>query len=259
MKGNDKMNRKDTSKNTGKTIAIATSVLTMATLLGLSEVERQDMKVEVAKSEQEVVKMRESYENLSLKVEAIKHESIMLEKSKNKQLNKMKDSIVQYHDVIEKQEKELSDSKSKINHLENELARLKKNKEVATSVAKAPTSAKKYEPQKDSKTKQVSTGYEGWTKMSVEATGYSLISDELGGNGDGVTATGTIPTAGRTIAVDPSVIPYGTQVYIPSMGGTYIAEDTGGMIKGNKIDIYMSHGDIARQWGRQTIEVYVNL
>jgi 3D (Asp-Asp-Asp) domain-containing protein len=94
--------------------------------------------------------------------------------------------------------------------------------------------------------------------MTVEATGYSLISDELGSDGDPQTATGTYPTAGRTIAVDPNVIPYGSKVKIPAMGNsTYIAEDTGGMIDGNHIDIYMSHGDIARKWGRQTITIYV--
>lgn len=265
------MNRKNTSKNKEKTFAVSVSVLAVASFLTLSEIERRDLAVEVQKSEQEVVKMRESYENLSLKIETITHESIMLEKLKNKQLTEMKDSVTQYQKVVEQQKKELLDNKSKIESLESELARVKKNKEVAKkSVAKSPASVKKSEPQKNSepeqvaepkqeaKTETVTTGYEGWTKMNVEATGYSLFSDELGGNGDGVTATGTVPTAGRTIAVDPTVIPYGTQVYIPAMGGTYIAEDTGGMIKGNKIDIYMSHGDIARQWGRQTIEVYVN-
>lgn len=90
------------------------------------------------------------------------------------------------------------------------------------------------------------------------ATGYSLIGDSQGSDGTIETATGTIPTVGRTVAVDPNVIPYGTKIKIPAMGeGTYIAEDTGGMIKGNHIDIYMSHGDKARQWGRQTITIYV--
>lgn len=265
MKGIDKMNRKDNSKNRDKKLAIATSVLAVSTFLILSEVERRDLMVDVANAEQEVAYMKESYENLSLKVETITHESIMLEKMKNRQLTEMKESIEQYQSVIDKQEKELASNKSKINDLEVELERVKKNKEVAKeSVAESLPSEKKSEPQKkiasasNQETKPEKSGYDSWTKLNVEATGYSLISDELGGNGDGVTATGTVPTAGRTIAVDPSVIPYGTEVYIPSMGGTFIAEDTGGMIKGNKIDIYMSHGDIARQWGRQKIEVYVN-
>lgn len=61
-------------------------------------------------------------------------------------------------------------------------------------------------------------------------------------DGDGITAIGTKATEGRTIAVDPEVIPYGTMVVID--GHTYIAEDCGGAIKGRKIDIYMdSHRD----------------
>ena len=52
------------------------------------------------------------------------------------------------------------------------------------------------------------------------------------------TATGTTPTPGRTIAVDPSVIPYGS--YVKINNHIYIAEDTGGGIKGHRIDIVMS-------------------
>ena len=51
------------------------------------------------------------------------------------------------------------------------------------------------------------------------------------------TSTGAIATEGRTIAVDPSVIPYGTEVLIN--GHVYIAEDCGGAVKGNVIDIFV--------------------
>lgn len=51
------------------------------------------------------------------------------------------------------------------------------------------------------------------------------------------TSTGAIATEGRTIAVDPSVIPYGTEVLID--GHVYIAEDCGGAVKGNVIDIFV--------------------
>lgn len=52
------------------------------------------------------------------------------------------------------------------------------------------------------------------------------------------TATGSTPREGRTIAVDPKVIPFGSTVYIEGYG-YYIAEDTGSAIKGNRIDIFM--------------------
>ena len=57
--------------------------------------------------------------------------------------------------------------------------------------------------------------------------------------GDGITATGTVPKYG-TIAVDPTVIPYGTKVYIKELDKVFTAEDCGGAIKGNTIDIFMT-------------------
>ena len=73
------------------------------------------------------------------------------------------------------------------------------------------------------------------------------------GKSDGITATGTRATAGRTIAVDPRQIPYGTKVIID--GHTYIAEDCGGGIKGNRIDVFFSSHQEALRFGVQYKEV----
>lgn len=75
------------------------------------------------------------------------------------------------------------------------------------------------------------------------------------GKCDGITATGVKATAGRTIAVDPSKIPYGTEVIIN--GHTYIAEDCGGAIKGNKIDIFFNSHAEALRFGIQYAEIFV--
>ena len=72
------------------------------------------------------------------------------------------------------------------------------------------------------------------------------------GKEDGITATGTVATAGRTIAVDPTVIPYGSKVVLN--GTTYVAEDCGGAIKGNKIDMFFNTHQEALQWGVKYIE-----
>lgn len=69
------------------------------------------------------------------------------------------------------------------------------------------------------------------------------------------TATGTVPTAGRTIAVDPAVIPYGSEVVID--GHVYVAEDCGGAIKGNRIDVVVDTHEEALQLGKYTTEVFL--
>ena len=71
----------------------------------------------------------------------------------------------------------------------------------------------------------------------------------------GITATGTPVVEGRTIAVDPSVIPYGTQVIIN--GHVFTAEDCGGAVRGNHIDIYVNDHQTALELGRNQAEVYL--
>lgn len=70
------------------------------------------------------------------------------------------------------------------------------------------------------------------------------------------TATGTKFQPYKTIAVDPKVIPLGSQVHIQDL--TYIAEDTGGGIKGNRIDICVSNHQEALAMGRlDNVPVYI--
>lgn len=76
------------------------------------------------------------------------------------------------------------------------------------------------------------------------------------GKSDGVTATGRKAKQGRTVAVDPNVIPYGSIVYIDGVDD-YIAEDCGGKIKGNRIDIYFDSHKDALEFGKQEHKVCV--
>ena len=88
----------------------------------------------------------------------------------------------------------------------------------------------------------------GARKMKVNATAYF---------GDTITSTGVKPIVGRTIAVDPRLIPYGSKVYIPCLGKTFIAEDCGSMIKNNRIDIFMNSYNECMEWGIKSIEIYI--
>ena len=77
---------------------------------------------------------------------------------------------------------------------------------------------------------------------------------------NGYTATGTLATEGRTIAVDPKVIPYGTRVLLIWPDGTqhsYIAEDCGGGVNGNHIDVFFNDHQTARVFGVQSAMAYL--
>lgn len=74
--------------------------------------------------------------------------------------------------------------------------------------------------------------------------------------GGGYTAMGTKAKYG-TLAVDPKVIPYGTKVYIKELDKVFTAEDCGGGIKGNKVDIYMNSKSDCRNWGVRTITLQI--
>ncbi|QOR36533.1 3D domain-containing protein [Clostridium sp. 'deep sea'] len=84
-----------------------------------------------------------------------------------------------------------------------------------------------------------------YTKMNVEATAYI----------DNQTATGIKPYKG-VIAVDPKVIPLYSKVYIPGYGMA-TALDTGGAIKGNKIDLFFEDKKEVYLFGRRNLTIYV--
>ena len=110
---------------------------------------------------------------------------------------------------------------------------------------------------------------DGWTNLGTfKLTAYCSCSKCCGqyainrpkdeyGNPIVYTASGARAEAGVTIAVDPRVIPYGTKVQIN--GHTYIAQDTGGAIKGNRIDVYFDDHQEAWNFGTQNAEVFVNV
>lgn len=80
------------------------------------------------------------------------------------------------------------------------------------------------------------------------------------GKDDGITVTGTLAAEGRTIAVDPRVIPYGSRVLLIFPNGTqhtYIAEDCGSGVTGNRVDVFFSDHETARVFGVQSAMAYL--
>ena len=75
------------------------------------------------------------------------------------------------------------------------------------------------------------------------------------GNTDGITASGTKATVGRTVSADPSVIPMGTHILIDDV--EYVVEDTGSAIKGNILDVFVGSHEEALQLGVDYKDVYI--
>ena len=87
--------------------------------------------------------------------------------------------------------------------------------------------------------------------FTVSATGYSRMQANL----SDYTYTGVLAEKG-VIAVDPSVIPLGTKVYVEGYGFAS-CEDTGGAIKGKKIDLCFNTVEECYQWGVQSVKLYI--
>ncbi len=92
--------------------------------------------------------------------------------------------------------------------------------------------------------------------IRVKATAYY----DSGRNGNAYTASGTKtrrnPKGYSSIAVDPRVVPLGTKVYVEGYGYA-IAEDTGGAIKGNTIDVFFDSARETYNWGVKYVNLYI--
>ncbi len=96
--------------------------------------------------------------------------------------------------------------------------------------------------------------------MTFKATAYDGSYETLGYYNPR-TCLGAIPTVG-TVAVDPRVIPLGTKMFITAVDGSYnygycFAGDTGGAIKGDRVDLFMASRQEALNFGRRDVLIYI--
>lgn len=137
--------------------------------------------------------------------------------------------------------------------------------EISRVVTKEPknriiangTKTVKTAPVKNTQTQKASGSVSGLNfskKLTMSATGYTAFRSD---GSRAKTASGKTARYGL-VAVDPKVIPLGTKLYIEGYGEA-VAADTGGAIKGNKIDLCfeMSNAQIRKQFGRKTVTVYI--
>lgn len=156
----------------------------------------------------------------------------------------LRDEGIHLKDSLQKYQEEIKQKSELINKLEEELlSKAKRAKAVATS---SSLSSRSYQPKRT---------------LTMEATAYTAFCDTgcIGITRQGTNVKNTIyhPSGHRIIAVDPRVIPLGSVVKIEGLEGTFIADDTGGAIKGHIIDILVPNTDIAFSWGRRTVKVTI--
>ncbi|QSS99515.1 LysM peptidoglycan-binding domain-containing protein [Pontibacillus sp. ALD_SL1] len=121
-------------------------------------------------------------------------------------------------------------------------------KKKATVASTQPSQPKTQE-------KQVQTQQKEQKTITMESTAYTAYCTGC----SGITRTGINLIQNpdqKVIAVDPNVIPLGTEVYVEGYGRA-IAGDTGGAIKGNKIDVFIPSRSEALNWGRRTVDVTI--
>lgn len=107
--------------------------------------------------------------------------------------------------------------------------------------------SKKYISKTSTSSGSTIKGYKVKKSLKVRAVAYSSGT---------YTALGTKLRYG-VIAVDPKVIPYRTKVYIKELDKVFVAEDCGGGIKGNIIDIYMPSESQCNKWGSRNITIQI--
>lgn len=153
------------------------------------------------------------------------------------------------HEVKAKSEKETNSKQANTSEKEDGKKEQAKTVDKKESVAAKPDTEKK-------ESGNIPDNYE--KVLDITATAYSpgpLDNDQWGDK----TYMGTTIRPG-VVAVDPKVIPLGSRLYVqyPDGHGEYaVAEDTGGAIKGNRIDIAMMDRGNAKEFGIKPVKVYV--
>lgn len=218
-------------------IVSATVVLAFGSLLPVYAAENQ---VEAPSMETEIVE-KETVQNLS---------ASLVELSKDNQaITLVKEDIAKKEAAAKKAAEEKAAKEAAEKAAAEKAA---KEKEAAEKQAAEEAAAAEAAEQEAA----TSSTPAGGRTITMESTAYSSDpADALGGGS--VTATGqNLLTNPMAVAVDPSVIPLGTRLYVEGYGEAY-AVDTGSAIQGNIIDVHFSTAAQCYSWGRRTVQVTI--
>ena len=139
--------------------------------------------------------------------------------------------------------------------IDGQVLKFDTDKDVTTSSDTTAAPANQTTSQEESSAATTNTAYSGRT-ITMESTAYSSDpADALGGGT--VTATGqNLLENPMAVAVDPSVIPLGSHLYVEGYGEAY-AVDTGSAIQGNIIDVHFPTAAQCDVWGRRQVQVTI--
>lgn len=170
-------------------------------------------------------------------------------------INNSLDSIKQELESIEQTYTTQEEFNTYMNNITTQLDTTNKNiKEVESKVSKVQTKKETTVTSRGSTTSRTSTSTSSEGYVAFTATAYCPCA-KCCGKTNGITASGTKATAGRTVAMNSSY-KFGTKIEIKGLG-TYIVEDRGGAIQGNKIDIFFNTHQEALNFGRKTVYLKV--
>ena len=93
--------------------------------------------------------------------------------------------------------------------------------------------------------------FQGIEEFEVTAYTHAAPGGDINGTGDGITASG-LPVREGLVAVDPRLIPLGKRIWVEGLG-VLLAADTGSLIRGNRLDVFMDDKRAAMEFGRQTL------
>jgi peptidoglycan DL-endopeptidase CwlO len=197
---------------------------------------RFDMITQVIKFDNQVItKLKEKKQTIANEKQALNNENNKLEALKTSNENTLS--------KLSKDIKEQKELLSKTTEKEKQLLAANASKQLAYNDSKSFKGG--------TLSRGISTSVSYSQVLDLQATAYS---------GDGITASGAAtqrdPDGYSTIAVDPRVIPIGSTVYVEGYGYA-VAQDTGGAIKGNIIDVFFHSESEASNWGRRSVKVYI--
>lgn len=236
---------------------------------GLKKKVKEDMEISITK-----VKKEEEKEEESIPFETEEEEDSSLEKGKTETKQEGKEgTVVKTYEVTYENGKEV-----KRKEIDEKVVEEEQNEIIAVGTKEEP----KPEPKKEKKSEEKSgtkseekseqkaeptkssadssddssssESSSGGKEMTMEATAYG--PDCSGCSGVSATGMNLKDSSAKVIAVDPSVIPLGSRVWVEGYGEA-VAGDTGGAIKGNRIDVLYPSESEAGSWGRKSVNVKV--